>query len=113
MPSILLFCFFRSSNIFWVNCRRKEDNTLLGVFITPLYVYDFSVENNENFMLQSGIFVHNTLNTFHQAGSGNKVVTTGVPRVEELLNATKDQKCSNLTVYMKNPHKSIIKHVFI
>lgn len=48
-----------------------------------------------------------TLNTFHTAGSGNKTVTTGVPRVEELLNATKDPKAINCTIYMKEKFSSI------
>jgi DNA-directed RNA polymerase beta' subunit len=48
-----------------------------------------------------------TLNTFHTAGSGNKTVTTGVPRVEELLNATKDPKAVNCTIFMKEKHNSI------
>jgi DNA-directed RNA polymerase beta' subunit len=49
----------------------------------------------------------NTLNSFHFAGSGNKTITTGVPRVEELLNATKDPKSVNCTIFMKNKHKTI------
>jgi len=48
-----------------------------------------------------------TLNTFHTAGKGNKTVTTGVPRVEELLNATKDPKAVNCFVKMKNYHETI------
>lgn len=48
-----------------------------------------------------------TLNTFHTTGSGNKTVTTGVPRVEELLNATKDPKAVNCFVRMKDEHKTI------
>ena len=48
-----------------------------------------------------------TLNTFHTAGSGNKTVTTGVPRVEELLNATKEPKAVNCMVSMEKKHNSI------
>ena len=68
------------------------------------FVYDFTVEKTRNFNLFNGLVV---ADTFHTAGSGNKTVTMGVPRVEELLNATKDQKCSNIIVYMKNKHESI------
>ena len=71
------------------------------------YVYDFSVKDNETFTLLSGIVVHNTLNTFHKAGQSEKAVTTGVPRVEELLNATKDPKTITCNVYMKDEHKTI------
>jgi len=48
-----------------------------------------------------------TLNTFHRAGSGEKTATTGVPRVEEMLNATKDPKSVNCFVYTKQKHTSI------
>jgi hypothetical protein len=45
-----------------------------------------------------------TLNTFHKAGSG---ATTGVPRVEELLNATKDPKSVNCVARTLKKHTSI------
>jgi hypothetical protein len=48
-----------------------------------------------------------TLNTFHKAGSGEKTVTTGVPRVEELLNSTKNPKSVNCIVYTNKKHDSI------
>ena len=50
-----------------------------------------------------------TLNTFHKAGSCENVVTTGVPRVEEILNATKDQHSNTSTIFMKNKYDSIEK----
>lgn len=50
-----------------------------------------------------------TLNTFHTAGSGNKTITTGVPRVEELLNVTKEPKSVSCIVYMDKKHNSIAK----
>ena len=48
-----------------------------------------------------------TLNTFHKAGSSEKTVTTGVPRVEELLNATKSPKSVSCTAYTTKNHNSI------
>ena len=48
-----------------------------------------------------------TLNTFHKAGSGEKTVTTGVPRLEELLNATAEPRSVICCVYTKNHHNSI------
>ena len=52
-------------------------------------------------MLQSGIFVHNTLNTHRVAGVGSKDVSLGVPRFVELLNNTKpeNQKKGSCTIY--------------
>lgn len=71
------------------------------------YVYDFSVANNETFALQSGILVHNTLNTFHKAGQSEKTVTMGVPRFQEILNATKDPKSINCKVFFKRGNSTI------
>ena len=56
-------------------------------------VYDIGVEGNHTFCLDSGIFTHNTLNTFHYAGVGEKSnVISGVPRLEELLNKQKPKQ---------------------
>ena len=63
-------------------------------------VYDFTVnEELQSFMLGNGVFVHNTLNTFHQAGNSAKNVTLGVPRFEELINAAKKIKTPILTLF--------------
>jgi DNA-directed RNA polymerase beta' subunit len=68
-------------------------------------VYDFGVEGNHTFMVQNGIFVHNTLNFFHLAGVGGKDVSLGVPRLNELLNITKSdkQKKPSCTIYLNDP----------
>lgn len=71
---------------------------------TTDYVYDITVETTRNFQLWNGF---NCRDTFHQAGKGDKTVTTGVPRVEELLNATKDPKTVNNIIYLKDKHSSI------
>jgi len=71
------------------------------------YVYDFSVAENETFALMSGILVHNTLNTFHKAGQSEKTVTVGVPRFQEILNATRDPKSTNCKVFFKGGNTSI------
>jgi DNA-directed RNA polymerase beta' subunit len=43
----------------------------------------------------------NTLNTFHRAGQSEKSVTVGVPRFQELLNATKAPKIVNCKIFFK------------
>lgn len=58
------------------------------------HVYDLSVAS-ETFLLLDGIFVHNTLNTFHSAGLAVQTVLSGVPRFLELLNATKEARFSS------------------
>jgi DNA-directed RNA polymerase beta' subunit len=56
-------------------------------------VYDFTVDQNlQSFMLSNGVFVHNTLNTFHFAGVISKNVTLGIPRLKELLDQAKQIK---------------------
>jgi DNA-directed RNA polymerase II subunit RPB1 len=66
------------------------------------FVYDFTVPGNDSFMVDENILVHNTLNTFHQAGVASKSsVTRGVPRLRELLKVTKNPKATSLTMYLK------------
>lgn len=56
-------------------------------------VYDFTVDEKlQSFMLSNGIFVHNTLNTFHYSGCGARGVTQGIPRLKELLDVTRKVK---------------------
>lgn len=68
------------------------------------FVYDLTVEITRNFQLYSGLTLRDT---FHRAGQGDKTVTTGVPRFQELLNATKSPKMVNCNVYFKNYSKTI------
>jgi DNA-directed RNA polymerase beta' subunit len=66
------------------------------------YVYDFTVPGNDSFLVDDNIFVHNTLNTFHQAGVAAKsTMTRGVPRLKELLKVTKNPKATSLTITLK------------
>jgi len=50
-----------------------------------------------------------TLNAFHFSGISSIGIASGVPRVEELLNASKKQKSTGMTLYFKD-HKSILEH---
>jgi hypothetical protein len=43
-----------------------------------------------------------TLNTFHLAGVSDKNVTLGVPRLQELLDASKNIKTPNMTIFYKD-----------
>lgn len=66
------------------------------------YVYDFTVPIHQTFMTAHGVFVHNTLNTFHSAGnSANSNATRGVPRIEEILSLTSNQKSSTTVIFMR------------
>ena len=70
------------------------------------FVYDFTVPGNDSFMVDNNIMVHNTLNTFHQAGVASKsAVTRGVPRLRELLKVTQNPKATSLTIYLKPEYR--------
>ncbi len=71
------------------------------------YVYDFTVPGNDSFMVDDNILVHNTLNTFHQAGVAAKsAMTRGVPRLKELLKVTKNPKATSLTISLRPPFRN-------
>jgi DNA-directed RNA polymerase beta' subunit len=48
-----------------------------------------------------------TLNTFHKCGQAEKQVTQGVPRFQELLNATKAPRNVNCKIYFTEKQKTI------
>lgn len=57
-----------------------------------------------------------TLNTFHTAGtsSGSLVVTTGIPRMKEIINLSKNMKSPSMKIYLKNEYannKSIAEEI--
>lgn len=68
-------------------------------------VYDFTVEKDlQSFMLANGVFVHNTLNTFHLAGCASKNVTLGIPRLKELLDTTRSAKTPCTRICFQSPY---------
>ena len=70
------------------------------------YVYDFTVPGNDSFMVDCNVLIHNTLNTFHQAGVASKsAVTRGVPRLRELLKVTQNPKAVSLTITLKPEYR--------
>ena len=65
------------------------------------YVYDFSVEDVETFATKEGLIIHNTLNTFHSSGVSSKTkVNQGVPRLREIISATKKPKTPSMTIFL-------------
>lgn len=79
------------------------------------FVYDFTVPGNDSFMVDDNILVHNTLNTFHQAGVAAKsAMTRGVPRLKELLKVTKNPKATSITIALRpefRNNKEIVRQV--
>lgn len=55
-----------------------------------------------------------TLNTFHMSGVGNKNVSMGIPRINELIAASRDIKTPSMTIYLQSNIKyseNIAKHL--
>jgi DNA-directed RNA polymerase beta' subunit len=48
-----------------------------------------------------------TLNTFHSCGQSHKGVTAGVPRFQEILNATKDPKNKSCKIYFTSANTGV------
>ena len=66
------------------------------------FVYDFTVPGNDSFMVDNGILVHNTLDSFHVSGTAAAVkATSGVPRLKELLSVSKNIKTPSLKIFLK------------
>jgi DNA-directed RNA polymerase beta' subunit len=89
-----------NSDVFWdkiVDIEIKETDEL---------VYDFSVADNETFVILNGLYVHNTLNTFHQAGTGSKTTATlGVPRLRELMSLSRNPKTPQMIIPLAEEYK--------
>lgn len=63
------------------------------------FVYDFGVPGTNTFMTSEGIITHNTLNTFHYTGIGEKNFTMGIPRHKELINCSSNIKTPSMKIY--------------
>lgn len=71
---------------------------------TTQYVYDLTIEATRNFQLYNGL---NCVDTFHKAGMSEKTMTSGVPRFQELINATKKPRIVNHKIYFNRGNDSI------
>ncbi len=60
------------------------------------YVYDFEVPETGNFNLLNQMHVRDS---FHSSGSFKANLTSGLSRLQELMNATKNPKTKSLTIY--------------
>lgn len=85
------------SNVIW------DEIIQLDILDDPKeYVYDFTVPGNDTFMVDHGVLLHNTLNTFHSAGIGGMGTTTlGVTRMKEIMNFSKNMKTPVMTIYLE------------
>jgi DNA-directed RNA polymerase subunit A" len=65
------------------------------------YVYDFTVRGTETFTTFEGIVTHNTMRTYHFAGTAGIQVTLGLPRMLEIYDARKEPRTPTMTIYLK------------
>jgi len=65
------------------------------------YVYDISVDGLETFATFDGIITHNTMRTFHFAGTAGIKVTYGLPRLMEIFDAKREPETPMMTIYLK------------
>ena len=82
------------------------DSVVSIEFVKPSreFVYDFTVAETRNFQLFNGL---NIRDTFHKAGQSVQSVIMGVPRFQELLNASKNPKMVNCKLFFKECNDSI------
>jgi len=71
------------------------------------HVYDFTVGGTETFTTFDGIITHNTMRTYHFAGTAGIQVTLGLPRMIEIFDARKEPKTPTMTVYIDRDHQTI------
>jgi DNA-directed RNA polymerase beta' subunit len=62
------------------------------------WVYDLTVKQTRNFNIANGLCMRDT---FHNAGTGSVVTSTGVPRIKEIINVSKTIKTPVMEVYLK------------
>ena len=74
---------------------------------THEYVYDFTVPGTETFTTFDGIVTHNTMRTYHFAGTAGIQVTLGLPRILEIFDARKEPRTPTMTIYLKSDHQSV------
>lgn len=92
------------NDVVWVPITSIQE-----VAPTHPWVYDITVEDNRTFTTSSGICM---MDTFHSTGLSVGLVSSGVPRMNELLNTTciKLEKCV-VNTRMRNPTaKPLIYH---
>jgi DNA-directed RNA polymerase beta' subunit len=123
-----------SANVIIENLKKRLRMQLIGQEVYPAiipelkrkiqyYYYQSQITPGESVGILAAqaigeINTQSTLNTFHKAGQNEKSVTQGVPRFQELLNATKQLKCVNCKIYFNEGNKTIqelrntVKHQF-
>ena len=91
-----------ASDVVWDEITQIE-----SVKPSSPYVYDFTVEDTETFTTFDGLVTHNTMRTYHFAGTAGIQVTLGLPRISEIFDARKEPRTPAMTVYIKPEFQNI------
>lgn len=84
-----------NSNVIW-----DEITEIIDVPDNLQYVYDFTVPMCETFMVNAGVLIHNTLNSFHHSGIATmSSQVNGFPRAKELMGVSKKPKSPAMLIY--------------
>jgi DNA-directed RNA polymerase subunit A" len=90
-----------NSDVLWdeiVNIERVKPSSE--------YVYDLTVEGTETFTTFEGVITHNTMRTYHFAGTAGIQVTLGLPRLTEIFDAKKEPETPSMTIYLLPEHNT-------
>ena len=98
LPILKIMC---NSDVVW-----DEIASITRVKPTNQYVYDFSVPGAESFTTFDGIVTHNTMRTYHFAGTAGIQVTLGLPRLLEIFDARREPKTPTMTIYLGKDHQT-------
>lgn len=67
------------------------------------YVYDFTIEETQNFIMANGLCIHDS---FHNTGIGGLGgANLGVPRMQEVFSLSKNMKAPFMMVYLDKDHR--------
>ncbi len=73
------------------------------------YVYDLTVGGTETFTTFEGVVTHNTMRTYHFAGTAGIQVTLGLPRMLEIFDARKEPRTPTMMIYLEKEYQDLEK----
>lgn len=90
-----------ASDVVW-----DEVKEVTGIEPSSKHVYDLTVEGTETFTTFDGIVTHNTMRSYHVAGSAGIKVTLGLPRLMEIFDARRTPTTPAMAIYLDKAHQS-------
>ncbi|MBI3413513.1 MAG: DNA-directed RNA polymerase subunit A'' [Candidatus Aenigmarchaeota archaeon] len=90
-----------ASDVVW-----DEIVEIIEVEPSSKFVYDLTVEGTETFTTFDGIVTHNTMRSYHVAGSAGIRVTLGLPRLMEIFDARRTPTTPMMIIYLEKQYQS-------